>query len=224
MADEEPKEDEEPLEEAPPKKAAPKIVGGLVGVVALGYVVAMMAIPSKFEPRKFSGPFVAELTPDRITVNLSDDSNKRILVMKLKAELDAYEETYVPDRTMDPLYMAQIKDALLGIASEKSRSEILGPDARPIFQQELRNLVEPIVFPVHVGAGAAATDVDPDSGLAPASRSARATSAARTTSTCSSWTPSTRRSCSTPASRSATTATSATCASSMPSARPCTST
>ncbi len=169
MAEEENKEAEEleDEEEVKPKKAAPKIVGGLVAVVALGYIGAMMAIPSKFEPRMYNGPFVAELTADRITVNLRDDSNKRILVMKLKAEVDAYEEAYVSTRTADPLYMAQLKDALLGLASEKSRSEVLGPDARPIFLQELRDVVEPIVFPIHVGGGATPTEADPDSGLAP---------------------------------------------------------
>lgn len=168
MADEEKPDVEETEDgEATPKKAAPKIVGGLVGVIALGYLVATMAIPAKFEPRKFSGPLMTPLTPDRITVNLRDDSNKRILVMKLNAEVDSYEANYVPNRTMNPLYMAQIKDALLGLASEKSRSEILGPDQRPIFLEELRSFVEPIVFPVHVGKGASATDVDPESGLAP---------------------------------------------------------
>ena len=167
MAEEKEPEGEEQEEAKPKKKAAPKIVGGLVAVVGLGYLVAMMAIPTKFEPRKFSGPFLAKLTEDRITVNLRDDSNKRILVMQLNVEVDAYDEAYVPVRTAEPLFTAQIKNALLGLASEKSRGDVLGPDSRPIFAQELRTLVEPILFPVHVGAGAMATDPDPESGLAP---------------------------------------------------------
>lgn len=167
-----PKEEPESEPKVEPKPARgggrkPALLGGgALALVGLAYLVATLAVPTTREVRLFHGPFVAPLTQDKLTVNLRDEGNKRFLVMNLNVVFDAYEQDYVQRRALDPLYVAQLKNALLGLASRRSRTEVLGEASQPIFLEEVRDAVEELVFPVHVGRGASPFQADPESGLA----------------------------------------------------------
>src|SRR5215468_5326078 len=127
-------------EGAAPKKSKAGIVfgGGALGMVALGYILSLMAVPSKEGTRlELEGPFVVSLSKKEVQVNLSGDSSKRYLVMNLQAEYFAYDQAYVAGRLgvavghgggghgdapeEDPVYTAQLKDALLKLGATKSR-------------------------------------------------------------------------------------------------------
>lgn len=145
--------------------------GGALAVVATAALVAFLAIPAEQRTPIFEGPFVMPLvqleTGQSLTANLAGDGGRRFLVMDLKVEFDAYEETYGLGRIADPLYGAKLQDCLLTISSQRTAAEILERATQEIFLMELRESVEPLLFPVHVGSGKTATEGDEESGLRP---------------------------------------------------------
>ena len=157
MADEENTEEtvEENGEEPKKSKKGLLLGGGAAALVAVAGILSMLAIPSEKVKPTFDGPFVMSLVelPDGqdLTANLSSDGGRRFLVMDLKVEYEAYTETYGPQRTADPLYIARLQDTLLGIASQKSAEDVLERGSQEIFLQELHTAVEPLLFPVHLG-------------------------------------------------------------------------
>ncbi len=167
-------------EAAPAKSRKPLFIGGGAFVlIALAYVFSTMAVPKhEVKAPALAGPFVAKLSKTDIQVNLSGESSKRYLVMKLNAEYFAYDEMYVQGRLggvataaggeppkEDPLYTAMLKDALLKLAATKTRDEVTNPTLMDGFLEEIRTVVNPILFPVHVGDSHAATTPDTLSGL-----------------------------------------------------------
>jgi flagellar basal body-associated protein FliL len=151
--------------EPKPKSRAPKLLGGVVGLVALAYAVSLMALPKAEKKLNFDGPFVAAVTEEKISVNLAGDSGKRYLAMELKAEFDAYDEDYVWKRVADPLYQAQLQDALIRVSSQKTKNEITDRVGKDVFAQEIRDAVSPLLFPVHVGNEMDAHKAHEESGL-----------------------------------------------------------
>jgi flagellar basal body-associated protein FliL len=165
---------------APAKSKKPIFIGGgALVLVALAYVFSTMAVPKhEVKVPTLAGPFVAKLSKTDIQVNLSGESSKRYLVMKLNAEYFAYDEAYVQGRLggialagsseppkEDPLYIAMLKDALLKVSATKSRDEVTNPTLMDGFLEEIRTVVNPILFPVHVGDSHAAMTPDTLSGL-----------------------------------------------------------
>jgi len=149
----------------PGKKKALMFGGGGVAVLALAYVAALMALPSKHEGARLRGPFVAPLTETKVQVNLS--GSKSFLVVNFNLIYEAFEQAYYIRRSLDPVYTAELTDVLVGIASAKTREEVSDRVNKPIILEEIRQAVDPLLFPVHLGEGDDPNRPDKVSGLAP---------------------------------------------------------
>ncbi|MFO1011669.1 MAG: hypothetical protein U1F29_16530 [Planctomycetota bacterium] len=171
-------------EGAPKKNKLPMMLGGgAVAMIALGWIFATMAVPKKDKEEKphLEGPFVARLSKTEIQVNLTGEGSKRYLVMMLNGEYMAYDEAYVNGRlgiggagggghggdapTEDPLYTIQLKNALLSLASTRTREQVTDPVQIEGFLEEARRLVEPVLFPVYIGDSHSPHHADSKSGL-----------------------------------------------------------
>lgn len=176
------KDDKKPEGEAPKKSKAPLIFGGgAVATIALGWILSTMAVPHAEEHKKprLDGPFVARLSKTEIQVNLSGEGSKRYLVMGLTGEYMAYDEAYVNGRlgiggaggghgdapVEDPLYTIQLKNALLSLASTRTREQVTDPVQIERFLEEARLAVEPVLFPVYIGDSHSPHHADSKSGL-----------------------------------------------------------
>jgi hypothetical protein len=171
--------------EAAKKSKAPVVFGGgALAMIALGYILSLMAVPTKEPPKpELEGPFVAGLSKSDIQVNLAGEGNKRYLVMKLQAQYFAYDENYVAGRlgvavlhgggggghgdapVEDPIYTAQLKNALLKLGSTKTRDQVTDPVLIDGFLEDVRTIVDPILFPIYVGDSHAPQDGDKVSGV-----------------------------------------------------------
>jgi len=164
------KDDKKDDKAAPDPAAAAKklkllIAGGAVAVLALAFVAASMAVPKEVVKPQLLGPYVAPLTPSKLQVNLSD--GRGYLVLSLNVKYEAYAPDYVPTRTADPVCNAELKDQLVAISSAKSRQDINDKVLKPVYLEEVRQAVEPLLFPVHFGMAAGPSDADVPSGVAP---------------------------------------------------------
>jgi flagellar basal body-associated protein FliL len=156
------------------KKRKVMLFGGVVGGLALAFVAALMAVPKPPAPTpEVRGPFVGPLTPDKVQVNLSD--GRSYFVLKLDLLYEAYDAEYLTQRTADKVCQAEIRDALVAICSSKSRNDVVDKVNKPVFLEEVRRAVEPLLFPVHVGEGASPLDTDPRSGLGAGDSMSRST-------------------------------------------------
>jgi hypothetical protein len=155
------------------KKKKIMAVGGVVAALALAFVGALMAVPSKSEAPTLKGPFVAPLTTDKVRVNLAGGSSKRILLLEMNVKYKAYDPKYFDMRAADPVYLAELKAALLRIAATKTLDDVTLPDRVPAFEEEMRVAVERLLFPIHVGDGKLPLDADGESGLAPSEKMER---------------------------------------------------
>jgi flagellar basal body-associated protein FliL len=135
------------------KKKALTMVGALFALIGVAYFASLMAVPAKDDHRVFDGPFVAPLSSEQVTVNLRGSDSKRYLVMQLSVEYDSYDEQYVPNRTANQLYNAMLRDALIGVASQKTVEEATDAVGRELLIDELALVVEPLIFPLHLGSG-----------------------------------------------------------------------
>ena len=178
MAEEENNEAGLPVdaEQAPTggKKKGLVLGGGFMAVLAVAWVAATMAVPSKPQKLMFEGPFVAPLSSSDVQVNLQGNGNKRYLVMNLNIEFDAYAADYVEKRTADALYASQLRDALISVASRKQIEQVSDEIEKEIFKGEILEAVAPIIFPIHVGDSLTGGP-DEASGLRPGISTARAT-------------------------------------------------
>jgi len=160
------KKDEKKDDKAAPKgKGKLLAIGGAVTALALAFVAATFAVPAKEAPTpKLEGPFVGPITPSKVQVNLND--GRTYLVLQLNLLHDAYSPDYLTQRAGDAVCQAEIRDALVTIASAKSRSDVTDRVNKPVFLEEVRHTIEPLVFPVHLGDGESPTAADDASGLA----------------------------------------------------------
>lgn len=170
MAENEEEKPEEGAEEEAPNSGGKKlkiIAGSSVLVLfAVAYMAALMAVPKKETTPQFAGPFVSSLTAGKqVQVNLSD--SKSFLILDLNLVYDSYDEAYFLARIDDPLCTAEIKDALVALASAKTRADVSDKVNKPVFMEEIKAAVDPIIFPVHIGGGGDPTAPDPESGLRP---------------------------------------------------------
>ena len=154
--------------EAAPKKGRKKALvlgGGSVAVLALAYMAALMALPSKEGKPHLEGPFVAPLTETKVQVNLA--GSKSFLVVNFNLIYEAFEQAYYIKRSLDPVYTAELTDVLVEIASAKTREEVSDRVNKPVILEEIRQAVDPLLFPVHIGEGKDPAARDEASGLAP---------------------------------------------------------
>lgn len=163
------------------KKKSLALGGGLVGLIALAWILSLVAVPAgpkvhHQEEHHVAGPFMADISPSAgFQVNLSGDGGKHYLSLKLNVEVDAFEEAYATARTKDPLHQAKLTDAVLRTASQKTKGELDAAVGREVFRDELRVALDPVLFPVHVGNEKSAEGADPTSGLRPGRSIARST-------------------------------------------------
>ena len=179
MADdkEEPKEEQDGAQEAGKPKGKKKgllLGGGVVGILGLSFAAAMAAVPSKEAKPTFDGPFTMPLFENKFPVNLRDNDHKRFLQATFNVIYYAYQEPYAVGRTQDPLYGPYLRSAVISVASTKSTTELYDPAGgmqrdigMGVFMDELRDAINPILFPVHVGDSKLPMDPDKESGLRP---------------------------------------------------------
>jgi hypothetical protein len=95
--------------------------------------------------------------------------------MEIKAEVDAFQEAYAMARAGDPLFRAKLTDAVLRVASRKTKADLSDDVGKDLFREELRLALDPVLFPVHVGSEADANARHEASGLRAGSSNDRAT-------------------------------------------------
>lgn len=140
--------------------------GGVLGLVAAGWAVSLVATPSMPEAKMFTGPYVVALSPEDVQVNLSG-GGKRFLVLTLQAEFDSYDELYAGNRVADPLYQAKLKDALIRVARQKTKEDLDDVVGEEIFKGEVHAAIDPLLFPIHVGNELDSNGTHAESGLRP---------------------------------------------------------
>lgn len=179
MAQNEPKKDEKRLAQETLERAARArrkrrlVIGGsALCLLAVAFTLAVLAVPRKLE-HTLAGPFVAPLTPQKVQVNLSD--GRSFLVLNVNVLYDAPSPEYFEARTRDAVCGAQVRDTLVALGSAKSRADVSDPALKPLFLEELRRAIEPLLFPVHIGATDAPQETDRASGLRPGLSSAAGT-------------------------------------------------
>jgi flagellar basal body-associated protein FliL len=159
----------EQAEGASKKKQALAFGGGGIAVLALAFALALLALPEKpqaQETHELEGPFVADISPSGgFQVNLAGRGGKHYLAMSVWAEVDAFHETYAAEVTADSLVQAKLTDAVLRVASRKTKQDLDAQAGKELFREELRAALEPVIFPIHVGNDAAAGARHAESGL-----------------------------------------------------------
>jgi len=155
-------------ENAPKRSKKPIFLGGgVVGLVAAAYIVSMVALPGEKTIPPFAGPFITELTPGDVQVNLKGNNGQRYLVMRLQAKYMSYDEDYVKTRTADPVYQAEMVNLLIGLGRQKTMDDVEDDVGEEAFFAQVREAAEPLIFPVHVGNAASFLDPHEASGIAP---------------------------------------------------------
>jgi hypothetical protein len=147
------------------KKKGIVLGGGIVGLVALAHVMFLMAVPGIPGNPPFSGPYLLDLTEEKLQVNLAGDGGKHFLVTKLKAEYEAYEQGYITSLGADEIFLARKRDALIGVSRYKTKAELDDPISVAAFMEELRTVLDQLLFPIHFGNASEATQPDGTSGL-----------------------------------------------------------
>ena len=141
--------------------------GGLVAVIAAGAIAAMMAVPSKVEKRTFAGPFTIPLFEELFNCNIQESGRTRFLQMSPQATYFSYDPSYMQTRVLDELYRAEVQNTVFQIATRKSLDEIYGEVNASTFMEELRDALDPVLFPVHIGSSKLPWDMDSKSGMRP---------------------------------------------------------
>jgi flagellar basal body-associated protein FliL len=140
--------------------------GGALAVVAMGAIAAMVAIPSRqAEARRLSGPYSIGLFDEEFSCNINEPGHTRYMRFTPQATYFAYESTYLQERAADELYAPALRNAVLQVASRKSADEISGDTNQNTFMAELRDALDPVLFPVHIGDTKLPWDFDEESRL-----------------------------------------------------------
>ncbi len=172
--------------EAQKKSKAPLVFGGgALGLVALGFILSQMAVPKHdlHEP-ELEGPFMAKLSKGDIQVNLAGGGNKRYLVMQLQAEYYAYDESYVAGRLGIASGGARRRRSTAARRPRRIRStprssrtrcsssgrrrrceQVTDPVLIDGFLEDVRTVVDPILFPIYLGDSHSPQAGDKTSGL-----------------------------------------------------------
>lgn len=171
MADDKKKDEAETEAEEAPKKSKKGLFigGGITSLIAAAYMLFLVAVPKAPKDVPFEGPFVIALcqaTPN-VQANLRGDGGKRFVSMIVKAEFHAYSESYATDRTGEMLYQAKERDAILQLSRGKTKEDLFEQVGVDVYKRELRDTLDPLLFPIHVGNEGDPGMPHSDSGLAP---------------------------------------------------------
>ena len=165
-----------------------KLVGGVVGLVAAGGLLAVLAVPAKKVRPRLEGPFFAQLTEEPVPVSTIDSDNRRYVKFAVDAEYKAYREEYVIERWQDPFFAPTLRSRIEFAASDKTIKEISEGMNRDVFAEQLRDELDEVVFPLHIGETRNPIDKDRPPACGPASPATTPTSAAPSRITSSRWT------------------------------------
>jgi flagellar basal body-associated protein FliL len=140
---------------SPPRsKKKPLVIGGgSLSMIALGWALSLVALPSKHAEKtpEARGPILLDVSSENgFQVNLSGFGGKNYLAMKVIAEVDALDPAAVTERAHDPLVQAKLSDAVLKTASRKTKAD-LDEVGKDVFREELRVALEATLFTVQVG-------------------------------------------------------------------------
>lgn len=155
-------------EEAPKKDKGPiKLLGGVVGLIAAGGALAFMALPSKpAPPAKFAGPYHHQLFETDFVSNVEDNNFTRFIKTNPQVEYFAYDEAYLATRVTDPGYQALLNHVFGTLVSKQDMTAVQGSE-RDIFAEHIRESINTVLFPVHIGETNLPLDMDEASGLLP---------------------------------------------------------
>lgn len=169
MADEDKTATEAPEGEQPEEekrsKGPIKLIGGIVGVLGLGVAAAIMAIPTRDTTPRFLGVFHHSIFEEKFSANLRDNNQTRFLQLMLDCEYSAYSPDYLAARVEDPLYEPRLRDAVGRVVSDKFLVDTYEGPAREAFLAELRDVLDPILFPIHIGDTRLPLELDEESGI-----------------------------------------------------------
>lgn len=171
MADDDKKENEDGEspegEEGQKKSKGPiKLLGGIVGLIAAGTALAVMAKPSKEVLPSFIGPAMHTLFAEgNIVGNPLDDNFSRYLKFSPSCSYFAYDLAYPESRRSDKHYETILKESIQFTVSQYQMIEVMAGSSRESFAAVLEEVAEPILFPVHIGMTASPYEIDPESGL-----------------------------------------------------------
>ncbi|MDA8592534.1 hypothetical protein N9L90_01290 [Planctomycetota bacterium] len=169
-------EENNPAEEQPTEgetqptkkdRGAAKLLGGLVGLIATGSALAMMAIPAKVEEPRMTGPFeftfFEEEDQTDVVTNIQDDNFSRYIKFEPTSLVFAYDETYPAQRRMEQGFIVAMRQAMSRTVLKYELQHIY--DHPEAFNEELRQAAEPLLFPVCIGDAPTSHGRDPVSGL-----------------------------------------------------------
>jgi flagellar basal body-associated protein FliL len=151
---------------------------GALIVVALGWALAVVAVPAHHAPvvHVLSGPTLLGVSPPNgYHVNLSEAGGKHYLAVTVMSEIEAYDEAGAKELAVDPLYRARLSDAVLKTASRMTKGDLDDPIGKEVFRKELLSAIESVLFPVHLGNDASADERNAASGLGPGDSIERST-------------------------------------------------
>lgn len=160
-------EGEAPEGEEEPKKSkgSIKLLGAVVGLIALGSALAVMAMPKKEEVKSFEGPAMHNFFENEIVGNPLDDNFSRYIKFSPSCSYFAYDLTYPSTRMADQHYEKSLKQAMQFTISKYRIDEVMAGAAREAFAAALEEVAEPVLFPVHLGETPTPYDPDPESDL-----------------------------------------------------------
>lgn len=153
--------------EAQAKKKKIMLGGGVAAVVATGAIAAMMAMPSADVKPILEGPFTFPLFEEQFHCNIQVQGRTRFLQMTPDVFYYAYDKGYVASRSLDELYGPSVRDKVFRVSTSTSLDGIYGEVGKSTFMEELRDALDPIIFPVHIGDTSLPLDIDDESGLRP---------------------------------------------------------
>jgi len=158
-------EGEESTSNEKSSKGSLKLLGGVVGLIATGTILAVMAMPKKEAVKTLLGPGMHSFYGEAEFVgNPLDDNFSRYLKFAPSCQYFAYDLAYPELRRADPGYEMLLKEVMQHTVSQFRIDEVMGSN-KDLLAEALERVAEPILFPVHIGETKSPYDEDPLSGL-----------------------------------------------------------
>ena len=179
MADEKEAPEEGTEEETEQKKSKKGLFlgGGMVALVGVAYFGATMGAPSIDPIPQFQGPSILLLMEDTLQVNLATPEGNTYMLMKLNAEYDAYDPLYFEVRNAadeGAHFNSLIRHRLISMGETKTKAMVQSSESKDAFLLEIRDGLDPILFPVHIGDSSNPYSADSSSGIKPGDSTIRA--------------------------------------------------
>jgi flagellar basal body-associated protein FliL len=151
--------------------------GGMAVLVGVAYFGATMGAPAIEPIPQFQGPSVLPLMEDTMQVNLATPEGNTYMLMKLNAEFDAYDPAYFTARNAadeGAHFNSLIRHRLISMGETKTKAMVQSSESKDAFLLEIRDGLDPILFPVHIGDTTNPSAADSTSGLKPGDSTIRA--------------------------------------------------